>query len=441
MAAVVLAFLACVGFWHSSRAPLPPDFERGSLVIDRFSLFFYAATLAALGALLLCGAELEEEVRPHVGLYHALLLVSGIGVLFTVSATDLVTLAAAMACTVLPLGLALGLRKSDPAAVRTATRSLVLSGFGLAVFVGGAVLLAGLSGTTQLSLVPAALRPPGAMLALAAALLVLGGLGQLGLWPLLDRSAREVGSAPLAPSLARMLLVFLAAVAALLRLLPGGLGGAPGSWELTVALVCAAPALVAPLLALREPRLGRSVTYLLLAQLAVTVIGVISVSPKATSAVLYATLCLIPLVAGFLGLLGTLAAQGQPDGRSALRGLWSRAPAVTALFTLLLVALAGLPPLAGFFARLLTLDSALQAGYGWLLWLGVLSAVLSAAAVLRWLLVLYDFRAEGLELALPGPVALTGVGLCGLAVVLFGVLLYPLFGLAARGALPPLIGP
>ncbi|HUY54955.1 MAG TPA: hypothetical protein VMV23_07335, partial [Candidatus Nanopelagicaceae bacterium] len=60
--ALLLAFATSIGFWKSSFGPTPPDIEHGSLVIDRFALFFYAATLVAAAAVVLCGSDAESEL-------------------------------------------------------------------------------------------------------------------------------------------------------------------------------------------------------------------------------------------------------------------------------------------------------------------------------------------------------------------------------------------
>jgi NADH-quinone oxidoreductase subunit N len=441
LAALVLAFAASIGFWHSSFGPTPPDIEHGSLVVDRFALFFYAATLAAAAAVLLCGADSESELDPHRGVFHLLLLMSTAGVLFTASSADVISMAAGLALALLPVGLAQGLHKTDPDAVRSAARALSVSGFSLATLVGGLVLLAGLAGTTSLREIPVGLHQVDPLLVVAAIMLVLGAGLQLGVFPFLWWRAEEGPRPPAGPYLAATLLGSLAAAAALLRLLPGALAAAPSTWTMAVAVLAGATLVLAPLLAWRQRRLGRAVLYLLGAQLALGLATLPEISQSGTATILYLLLCTIPLGAALLGLLGAVSAQGEGDAVSDLRGLWARSPALAGGLVLLLLGLAGLPPTAGFFARLMTADSALHAGLGWLSWLELLSAVLCILVVFRWLLTILDARADGPVLELPGRTTLVGIGLCLAAVLSFGVLVGPLFAIASRGALPPLIGP
>jgi NADH-quinone oxidoreductase subunit N len=439
--ALLLAFAASIGFWKSSFGPIPPDIEHGSLVIDRFALFFYAATLAAAAAVVMCAGDAEAELDPHRGVFYLLLLMSCAGVLLTASAADLVSMAAGLALTALPMALAQGLRKTDAESVRTAIRALSVVGFSLVAFLVGAIVLAGLAGTTNLRAIPAGLAEVDPLLVVGATLVVLGAGAQLGVFPFLWWRAGAGSRLPALPFLAGTVLGSLAGSAVLLRLLAGGLGARPSTWTMTVAVLAGITLVVAPCLAWRQRRLGRTVVYLLIAQLALVLASLPEISRQGTAAILYLLLCVIPLAAALLGLLGSIAAQGEGDATSDLRGLWARSPLLTGGLALLLAGLAGLPPLAGFFARLLAVDSALHAGLGWLAWLELLSAVIGALVVFRWLLTIFDARVDGPELALPGRTALVGILLCSGAVLSFGVLLGPLFGIASRAGLSPLIGP
>lgn len=438
LGALTLAFLAAVGFWRSSLGPAPPDVEHGSFLVDRFALFFYAAAPAAAAAVLLCGADLESELELHQPMYHSLVLVATAGVLLTASGADLATLLVGLALVVLPMGLASALRKTDPGGLRAAVRGLALSATLLAAFAAGEAILAGLGHATQLSRLVA--LPPSPLLGVGALLVVVGAAGQLGVFPLI-RWRALAGGAPLGPWLGALALASLAVAAALLRLLPGTLGSAASGWTLTLATIAAATLLLAPVMALRQRRLPAAVGYLLVAQAALLLVGLPEVGSPATAAVLYVALGLVPMATSALGLLGATRLSGAGDGLTALRGLASRSPLHAGLLALLLAALAGLPPMASFFARILVVEASMQAGLGWLAVAAVASEVVSALVALRWLMAILDVRAEGPQLVAPGRATLVGLALSATALAGFTVVLGPLMGIAARAALAPLAGP
>lgn len=441
LAALALAFLASVGFWRSSYGAAPPDIEHGSFLIDRFALFFYPAGIAAAGAVLLCGADSETELDPHVGVYHALLLVATGGVLFTASAADLVSLAVGLAMTSFPLSLALGLRKTDPGGTRTALRALSISAALLAVFIGGEAVLAGVTGATSLRSIAAQPLPVDAMLALSSLLILVGAAGQIGIFPMGAWKVDEVLSGPILPAVARTVLMALAATAALLRLLPGAMASAPGDWTVTISVLAGGTLVGAPLMALRARRLVAVVHYLLVAQVALTLVAMTAVSATAVAGILYLLLGFVPAGAAALGLLGAFRIAGERDDAPGIRGLWARSPVLSGLLVLLLAATAGVPPLVGFFSRLFSLEAATRGGFGWLVWVALVSGVLSSVAAFRWILLLFDSRVDGAELELPSRTVMIGVGLCAATFLGFVVALGPIMGIAARAALPPLFGP
>ena len=107
------------------------------------------------------------------------------------------------------------------------------------------------------------------------------------------------------------------------------------------------------------------------------------------TALLFSLLAAAAAVVASLLLAGIFDAAGLGTGIEAYRGAGRRAPATAAFLALALLGLAGLPPLAGFFGRLLAAESALDAGGGWVVGVAALALVLCGVAVVRWLAVMY----------------------------------------------------
>ncbi len=439
LAAVLLAFGLSIGFWHSSFGPRFPDVERGAFIIDRYALFFHALLLLTAGAVLLVTNDAADELAPHRGVHAALVLVATCGAMVAVATTDLLTMVTGLAATVLPLCLALGLRKLNAAAATAAVRAFVGSAVGLLLVLGGVVLLLGLSGSTRLGALAVRVHHLNPGVALAAVALVLGLGLCLVAGPALLWGEDAAADAPLAALLPMAVLAPLTALAVLMRVVVSGLGAVAAAWSGLAAAVAALLLLGSALLALRQARLRRLVLLLLAGQFGLALAALPALHRDGPAAALYLLLTTAPLAVASLGLLPSVERAGG-DRIEDLRGLWGRAPLLCAGLAVALVALAGGPPLAPFFARLFVLTSAMGAGAGWLTWLAALAAAISGLAVLRWLLVLFDPTIEGEDLPLPGWPVAVGLVLCAAAVILGGVLSGPLMGLAARGALPLLGG-
>jgi NADH-quinone oxidoreductase subunit N len=130
-------------------------------------------------------------------------------------------------------------------------------------------------------------------------------------------------------------------------------------------------------------------------------------------------------------LLGVL---GEAPALFALVGLGARQPWRAFGFALALLSLAAVPPLAGFFGEFAVAAALAARGYFWLLALGLFSAALSVAACVRVLRLLYLLPPADDARRLPAtPVSLAGWAASAVALVLFGVLAYPISGLALEG--------
>ncbi len=117
--------------------------------------------------------------------------------------------------------------------------------------------------------------------------------------------------------------------------------------------------------------------------------------------------------------------EGEDDSRTDLNsyaGLNSRNPILAALMALFMFALAGIPPLAGFFGKYYVFVSAIQSKLTWLAIVGVLSSVISVYFYIRVVVVMYFQESkENFHIAV-SPLSLTAVVISALLVIVFGVL-------------------
>jgi NADH-quinone oxidoreductase subunit N len=139
-----------------------------------------------------------------------------------------------------------------------------------------------------------------------------------------------------------------------------------------------------------------------------------------------------------VGAFAVVAAVSGPDGaRSSIdqyRGLGRRSPVLAGSFTVLLLALAGIPLTSGFVAKFAVLSDAWAADYQWLVVVAVLASVIALAFYIRVIVVMYMDDSEDPALPVVATVRLV-LGLAVAATLLFGVFPGSLLDLAAD-ALP-----
>jgi len=103
-------------------------------------------------------------------------------------------------------------------------------------------------------------------------------------------------------------------------------------------------------------------------------------------------------------------------------GLGTKSPVLAALLAIIMFSLAGLPPLAGFFAKYYIFIAAIKSGLTWLAILGIISSVISVYFYLRIVVIMYFKEAEG-ELVLSKSLSgFFGVAVSVLLVILLGLM-------------------
>jgi NADH-quinone oxidoreductase subunit N len=173
-------------------------------------------------------------------------------------------------------------------------------------------------------------------------------------------------------------------------------GAGNSRWTLLVTWLAAIAMLVGGVLALRATTMRRLIADLSVAQAGFLLLAVASTgrgldggSTGATTALLFTLMGTAAALVAAMLLTGIFDTAGLPSGIDAHRGVGRRAPATAAFLSIALLGLAGLPPMAGFFGRLLIAESALNAGAGWAAGIAGVAMVLSALAVVRWLVAMY----------------------------------------------------
>ena len=200
-----------------------------------------------------------------------------------------------------------------------------------------------------------------------------------------------------------------AGFAAFLRVFAGAMGGLVVSWRPVIAAVAVATMLVGSVLAIVQSDVKRMLAYSSIAHAGYLLIGLAAAptNPEGIAASMFYLLAYAFMVMGAFMVVqyasrlpevsGELAATGVASGddgrdRSSLddlRGFGRRHPWPAALLALFMFALAGIPPLSGFWAKYYVFQAGINAGLTWLVVIGVVSSVISAFFYLRVIMVTY----------------------------------------------------
>jgi len=103
-------------------------------------------------------------------------------------------------------------------------------------------------------------------------------------------------------------------------------------------------------------------------------------------------------------------------------GLGTKSPVLAALLAIIMFSLAGLPPLAGFFAKYYVFIAAIKSGLTWLAILGIISSVISVYFYLRIVVLMYFKEAEGDVVPSKSFSGFFGVAVSVIMVILLGII-------------------
>jgi NADH-quinone oxidoreductase subunit N len=402
------------------------------------------ATLAYITLLL--SIDYIGEGDYYQGEYYFLLLVSTFGLSVMASARDLITLFIALETISIPTFILAAYRKHDRKSNEAGVKYYLIGVLSSALMLYGMSLIFGVTGTTLLSDIGAYFQQHGAdaLVAVAIFLSIVGFAFKVSAVPFhfWAPDTYEGAPTPVAAflSVASKAGGFVALISIIYFgfLLPNGTVAYvwwPVLWVLAVASMT-----LGNLAALRQTNIVRLLAYSSVAQGGFMLVplvaagiaaanGDMSVAAGAMAAVVVYLLIYGAMNLGAFAVVITLARRTRTADISSYAGLFQTSPGLAVLMTFFLASLAGIPPLAGWFAKFVMFRSIIQAGTGWGIALGIIAAVNSVVAFFYYFRVVTQmwFRqpAEGVERTPVRIPAALGVALALTAAVVLIVGVYP----------------
>ena len=182
----------------------------------------------------------------------------------------------------------------------------------------------------------------------------------------------------------------LAAFGMAYRLLEDGLGPMSEQWQLLLAGLAAASLIIGNVIAIAQTNLKRMLAYSTVSHVGFLLIGLAGGEERGYAAALFYAISYALMSAAAFGSIVVLSRQGfEADKIDDFKGLNARNPWQAGLVLCVMASLAGVPPFLGFWAKLLVLGAAVDAGLVWLAILGVVCAVIGGYYYLRVIKVMY----------------------------------------------------
>jgi NADH-quinone oxidoreductase subunit N len=376
----------------------------------------------------------EEEAPPEV---FPLLLFALTGMVLLAAASDLLVVFIALEILSLSLYVMAGATRRRTAQ-EAAMKYFLLGAFSSAFLLYGIALCYGSTGTTNLLGIARASVDPtgdGTLLLAGIGLLAVGFCFKVAAVPFHMWTPDVYQGAPTPVAAFMAAGTKAAGFAVFLRVFAGALGGLVVSWRPVIAAVAVATMLVGAGLAVVQSDLKRMLAYSSISHAGYLLVGVAAAAtvPAGVSASLFYLLAYAFMVMGAFMVVQYASRLGPPDPepseigeRSSLddyRGFARRHPWAGALLAVFMLALTGIPPLSGFWAKYYVFLAGIEAGLTWLVVVAVISSVISAFFYLRVLVVAYLQEPAGEAEAAPSraPALVLALGLAGALTIAIGL--------------------
>jgi len=416
----------------------------GALVIDQFSVFFKLLFLAISALVLLSSTDYSRRFAAFRGEYYALVLLATTGMMLLASTRELISIYVALELTGISLYVLAGFLK-DSKSSEAGLKYLLLGAVASAVLLYGMALVFGLTGTTHLGEIATAISTGGILespaLLMGIVLLVAGFGFKIAAVPFQMWVPDVYEGAPTPVTAYLSVASKAAGFAVVLRIFYEALGPASVDWSTVFAVLAAITMTVGNVVAIAQHNIKRMLGYSSIAQAGYLMVGLAAVTSTGSSALVFFLGCYALTNLGAFIAIIAISDKIDSDEIADYSGMIRRAPMLALALALCLISLTGIPPTAGFMAKIYIFSAGVNSGLLWLVIVAVVNSVISAVYYLRVVKVIFLGEPVSEERVSSPRSLQTALSLACLGVLLLGIYPWLLLRVAetAASVLPTLV--
>jgi NADH-quinone oxidoreductase subunit N len=371
----------------------------GMFVDDAFARFAKVTILLSAAGVLVMAQD--YSVRHGMGQfeYPILATLAVVGMMVMVSSGDLMTLYMGLELQSLALYVMTAIRRDNVKSSEAGLKYFVLGALSSGLLLYGASLVYGYAGTTSYAGILAAVQDDVPLGLLFGLVFLLAGMGfkvsavPFHMW---TPDVYEGAPTPVTAFLATAPKV--AAMALIARVAQDAFGAMPGDWGQVLAAFAVLSMFWGAVAAIGQSDIKRLMAYSSIAHMGFALVGLAVGTAGGIQAMLIYMAIYVTMNLGTFAFILSMERDGQPVTDIAALNMFSKTAPLKALTLLvLLVSLAGVPPMLGFFGKFYVLKAAVDAGQVWLAVAGALASVIGAFYYLRIVYFIY-FGSEGPKL-------------------------------------------
>lgn len=368
------------------------------------------------------------------GEFFSLALFATLGMMVMISASHFMTLYLGLELLSLSLYAMVALQRDSTAATEAAMKFFVLGALASGFLLYGMSMVYGATGTlhtTKLAGIIQAGAIDHSVLVIGLVFIVAAISFKLSAVPFHMWAPDVYQGAPTAVTLFVGSAPKLAAFGFVMRLLVDGLGEMVADWQGMLVILAVASMAIGNIVAIAQTNIKRMLAYSTISHMGFVLLGFIAAGENGYSSALFYVAAYVLMTLGAFGIIMMLSREGfESENISDFKGLNQRNSWLALIMLFIMLSMAGIPPMIGFYSKLAVLQAVLSAGYVWLTVIAVLLSLIGAFYYLRIIKFMY-FDAPETDVPLrPAMDIKFLISMNGLAVIMLGIFPQTLMGLS-----------
>lgn len=380
--------------------PQQPTFAMSNMFVsDPMGAVLKIFALLIVAVAFLYSKGYLQDRRMFKGEYFVLGLFATLGMMIMVSAHNLLTIYLGLELLSLSLYTMVAMHRDSKPATEAAMKYFVLGAIASGMLLYGMSILYGFTNTLDLTILAQQISQPQSdnhtFLLFGLVFIIVGLAFKLGAVPFHVWIPDVYQGAPTAVTLFISSAPKIAAFALLMRLLADGLQALHSDWQSILILLSILSMAMGNLVAIAQTNLKRMLAYSTIAHVGYLMLGVLTATKGGYAASMFYVLVYSLMSLGAFGMIILLSRAGfEAENISDFKGLNDRSPWYAFIMSILMLSMAGVPPMLGFWAKLSVINQLVQAELVWLAVTAVLFAIIGAFYYLRMVWMMYFEKAQ-----------------------------------------------
>jgi NADH-quinone oxidoreductase subunit N len=362
----------------------------GSFIVDDFARFLKILSLIGSAATLILSMEFLADPSRRIFEYSILVLLSTLGMMILISAGDLIMLYLGLELMSLALYVVAASNRDNAKSTEAGLKYFVLGALSSGMLLYGASLIYGFTGTVSFAGIAAAAKTGSIGIVFGIVFLLAGLCFKVSAVPFHMWTPDVYEGAPTPVTAFFASAPKVAALAVFTRVTLTAFPGIMLQWQQIVVFVAIASMALGSFAAIGQKNIKRLMAYSSIGHMGFALVGLAAGTAEGAQGVLVYIAIYVAMTLGSFSVILAMKRNGQHvENISDFAGLSNTNPLLAFFFAMLLFSLAGVPPLAGFFAKFYVFTAAIKAGLFALSVIGVLTSVVGAYYYLLIVKVMY----------------------------------------------------